>query len=64
MSSTCYKVSIILFTKCLEVAVCPIYDAVVKILGSVILVLTEIMIEKSSLGARWSSYAGSVCWYL
>jgi len=64
MSSTCYIVGIILFTKWLDVAVCPIYDAVVKILGSIILVLTEIMIEKSNLGARWSSYVGSVCWYL
>jgi hypothetical protein len=64
MSSTCYIVCIILFTKWLEVAVFPIYDAVVKILGSVILVLTEIMIEKSNLGARWSSYVGSVYWYL
>ena len=43
---------------------CPIYDAVVKILGSIILVFTEIMIEKSNLGARCISYIGSVCWYL
>jgi len=64
MSSTCYIVCIILFTKWLEVAVCPVYDAVVKILGSIILVLAETLIEKSNLGARCSSYVGSVCWYL
>jgi len=64
MSSTSYIVCIILFTKWLEVAVCPIYDAVVKILGSVVLVLAEIMIEKSNLSARCRSYVGSVLCYL
>jgi len=62
MSSTCFIECIILFTKWLEVVVFPIYDAIVKILGSVVLVFAEIMIEKSDLGAR--SYVGSVCWYL
>ena len=64
MTSTCYIVCVILFAKWLEVAVHPIYDAVVKILGSVVLVFAEIMIEKSNLGARFSCYVGNVCWYL
>jgi hypothetical protein len=57
-------VCIILFTKWLEVAVCLIYDAVAEILGGVVLVLAEIMIEKSKLGARCRSYVGNVRWYL